>query len=843
MTGLAEAAAAARLKAEGYNELPSRDRRTLWRLVLEVFREPMFQLLVAAGLIYLGLGDRGEALMLLGFAAVNVAIAVYQEHKTERVLEALRDLTSPRALVIRDGARRRIPGREVVRGDVVVLSEGDRVPADASLLSCHGLQADESLLTGESAPVHKTAANGTARHVRPGGDGLPYVYSGSLIVRGHGLAEVRATGAATEIGKIGRALRAIEPGPTPLYRQTRRLVRVFAALGLSLSVLVVVLYGVTRGVWLEGVLAGITLAMATLPQEFPLVLTVFLVIGARRISQRRVLTRRFSAIEALGAATVLCADKTGTLTVNRMAVSELQAGKEVYAVDYGRDRELPEIFHALLEFGILASARDPFDPMEKAFLELGQHYLAQTEHLHRDWTLVREYGLRPGLLAVSHVWKAVDRDAYVVAAKGAPEAIADLCHLGPAEIVTVRQDVTRMAERGLRVLAVARASYEGDSWPALQHDFVFGFLGLVGLADPLRPAVREAITECRNAGIRVVMVTGDHPATAAAIAGQAGLSEGRMLLGDELARMASPELQSCINEVAVFARIMPEQKLRLVTALKARGEIVAMTGDGVNDAPALKAAQIGIAMGGRGTDVAREAASLVLLDDDFASIVAAIRLGRRIFDNLQKAMAYILAIHVPIAGLSVLPLILGWPPLFFPAHIVFLELVIDPVSSIVFEAEPEERDVMRRPPRDPGMPLFSARMMTWSAFQGAVAMLAILIVLAVARQWGIPDAEVRALGFVTLVVTNFSLIITNRSGSSASLALLVRRNPALWWIAATTLAILAGVLAVPELRNLFAFGPLHADDIGACVLAGIGSFVVLTLAKWATVALRSEQSA
>ena len=366
MTGLAEAAAAARLKAEGYNELPSRDRRTLWRIVLEVFREPMFQLLVAAGLIYLGLGDRGEALMLLGFAAVNVAIAVYQEHKTERVLEALRDLTSPRALVIRDGARKRIPGREVVRGDVVVLSEGDRVPADASLLSCHGLQADESLLTGESAPVHKTAANGTARDVRPGGDGLPYVYSGSLIVRGHGLAEVRATGAATEIGKIGRALHAIEPEQTPLYRQTRRLVRIFAALGLSLSVLVVVLYGVTRGVWLEGVLAGITLAMATLPQEFPLVLTVFLVIGARRISQRRVLTRRFSAIEALGAATVLCADKTGTLTVNRMAVSELQAGKEVYAVDYGRDRELPETFHALLEFGILASARDPFDPMEKA---------------------------------------------------------------------------------------------------------------------------------------------------------------------------------------------------------------------------------------------------------------------------------------------------------------------------------------------------------------------------------------------------------------------------------------------------------------------------------------------
>ncbi len=832
--GLSAVEAAARLKAHGYNELPYSDRRTLWRIVLDVFREPMFQLLVAAGLLYLVIGDLAEALMLLAFAAINVAIAVYQENKTERVLEALRDLTSPRASVIRDGQRVRIAGREVVRGDFVVLSEGDRVPADAVLLSAQELQADESLLTGESTPVAKLAAEPPAGPLPQGAERLAsgVVYSGSLIVRGHGIGEVCATGPATEIGKIGRALHEIESEPSVLHRQTRRLVRIFAAVGLSLSGLVVALYGLTYGSWLRGVLAGITLAMATLPQEFPLVLTVFLVMGAWRISQRRVLTRRSSAIEALGAATVLCADKTGTLTLNRMAVAELQVGAEVYSVADDRGRELPETFHALLEFGILASARDPYDPMEKAFLELGQRYLAQTEHLHRDWSLVREYGLRPELLAISHVWKATNRYAHVVAAKGAPEAVVDLCHLDGEGIARVREQVTLMAQRGLRVLGVAKASFEGDEWPAKQHDFAFEFLGLVGLADPLRPGVRDAIGECRKAGIRVIMITGDHPVTARTIAVQAGLSTDQgLIIGDELERMPDAALQQRIKDVAVFARIMPSQKLRLVNALQANGEIVAMTGDGVNDAPALKAAQIGIAMGGRGTDVAREAASLVLLDDDFASIVAAIRLGRRIYANLQKAMGYILAVHVPIATLSILPIAIGWPPLLVPAHIVFLEMVIDPVSAIVFEAEPAEQELMSRPPRDPESPLFSVGMMAWSALQGVAALLATLVVLVIARDRGDSDAEMRALGFVTLVVENFCLIIASRSISGARVSSLWRWNPALWWTGGATFIVLATVLMTPQLRSLFLFGSLHADDLAVCALAGAGTFFLLTVLR------------
>jgi Ca2+-transporting ATPase len=792
----------------------------------------MFTLLVLAGFVYLLIGDLAEALMLLGFALVNVIIAAYQESKTEHVLEALRDLTSPRALVVRDGTRRRIPGREVVRGDLIVLEEGDRVPADVALVSCSELTADESFLTGESVPVRKVAWDGVVTAARPGGDDLPFVYSGSMVVRGRGIGEVYATGIATEIGRIGRTVGSIEREPTLLHRQTRQMVRIVATVGLSLSVLVFVLYSTWRGGWLAALLAGITLAMATLPQEFPLVLTVFLVMGAWRISQRRVLTRRSAAIEALGAATVLCTDKTGTLTVNRMSVAELRIGDEVHAVDYEKNPELPEAFHALLEFAVLASAKDPFDPMEKAFLALSDHYLAETEHIHSDWTVVHEYGLSPDLLAMSQVWRAIDRTEHVVAAKGAPEAIADLCHLDVAKLDQLRRAVAPMAERGLRVLAVAKASFHGKAWPPIQHDFPFELLGLVGLVDPLRSGVRETIRECRGAGMKVVMITGDHPVTALAIARSAGLaSDGSVVDGEEVARASEAELKERVRGAAVFARIMPEHKLRLVNAFKANGEVVAMTGDGVNDAPALKSADIGIAMGGRGTDVAREAASLVLLDDDFGSIVAAVRLGRRIYDNLQKAMAYVLAIHVPIAGLSILPLVMGWPLFFSPVHIVFLELVIDPVCSLVFEAEGEEEELMRRPPRDAKAPLFSRWLLAWSLLQGATVLLVVGTMLMVALQRKMPPEEARALSFVTLVTANFALIFINRSQHGTVLRGLLRPNPLLWAVMGVTLTVLAIVVYLPGLQTMFAFGPLHSDDFIVCLSAGIGTFLTLALLK------------
>lgn len=829
LAGLSGREAATRLKKEGYNELPSATRRSIFAIAFEVVRQPMFLLLVACGAIYLVLGDVREALMLLGFVFVVMGITLSQERKTERALEALRDLSSPRALVIREGKQQRIAGRDVVRGDMLVLAEGDRVPADGGLLWCSSLLVDESLLTGESAPVRKTAkeaGDGMTEMSRPGGDDLPFVYSGTLVVKGYGIAQVQATGAHTEIGRIGKALQTLESEETSLQRETDRLVRVLGIVAFSLCAVVAIVYGATRGNWLKGLLAGITLAMAMLPEEFPVVLTIFLALGAWRISQQRVLTRRVPALESLGSATVLCVDKTGTLTLNRMSISTLFAHGESYDVRHHLGEPLPETFHELVEFGILASQRDPFDPMEKALRELGDRTLAQTEHLHDDWTLVQEYPLSQSLLAMSHVWTSPDGQDYVIAAKGAPEAIADLCHFSEAEMLSLSGHITSMANEGLRILGVAKAYFTPASLPVEQHDFSFEFLGLIGLADPVRPTVPATLKECYAAGIRVVMITGDYPGTALNIARQIGLTPmDECLAGPELDTMDDLELKRRLRTVNIFARVVPEQKLRLVNALKANGEVVAMTGDGVNDAPALKSAHIGIAMGGRGTDVARESSALVLLDDDFSSIVQTVKLGRRIFDNLKKAMAYIFAIHVPIAGMSLIPVLLRWPLVLFPVHIAFLELIIDPACSIVFEAEREEANLMNRPPRNSEEPFLGRSTIILSLLQGVSVLLTVLAVFSLAMYRGHGEQEARAFAFTTLIIANLGLIFTNRSWSRAIPATLRSPNAALWWVVGGALVFLVGILYVPFLRDLFRFGPLGPVDLVICLVAGSASIL------------------
>jgi len=834
--GLSETDAQARLKSEGYNELPRPDRRTPFRIVLEVLREPMLALLLGGGVVYLALGDLKEALILLAFATLSVLITVVQETRTEHVLEALRELTSPRALVIRDGERKRIAGREVVRGDFIVLAEGDRVPADAMLVESRDLQSDESLLTGESVPVRKIANDpGAPSHARrPGGDDLPHVFSGSLVVRGTGIGEVFATGARSEIGKIGQSLSTLETEPPRLQAQTRRLVRWFAIVGGAVSILTVLLYGIFRGGWLDAVLAGIALGMSMLPEEFPVVLTVFMAMGAWRISQARVLTRRAAAVETLGSATVLCTDKTGTLTENRMSIAELRL-KNGQTIQTGEisGKKMPESFRDMATFGVLASAQEPFDPMEKAFHALGRQQLTGSEQLYgAGWKLVHAYGLRPDLLAMSHIWQTDESgQKFIVAAKGAPEAIADLCRLSAADRAAMTEALNAMAAEGLRILGVARASFAGGKWPESQRDFAFEFLGLAGLADPLRAGVVDAVHECRSAGIKVVMITGDYPATARAIARQAGFDTEDCVSGDELERLSEAELALRVQATTVFARIMPEQKLRIVNAFKANGEIVAMTGDGVNDAPSLKAAHIGIAMGGRGTDVAREASSIVLLDDDFGSIVKAIRLGRRIYDNLRKAMGFIFAVHVPIAGLALLPLVLGLPIILGPMHIAFLEMVIDPVCSLVFEAETEEDDVMRRKPRKPEEPLFSGPLIGWSILQGALAFALVATIFIVAFERGMPEAEVRALAFFSLVLTIAGLIFVNRSFGTSLITALRRPNRALAFVLLAVVAMLSLTLLWPFARDLFRFGPLHLGDLTLTFGAGALVLVLLEILK------------
>lgn len=823
--GLTTSEAAARLAAGGPNEIPRAGRRRLPQILRDVLTEPMFALLLGAGVVYLVLGDTLEALLLLVFATLSMGIAVIQEARSERTLEALRDLTSPRALVIRDGGRRRIAGREVVCGDLVVLSEGDRVPADGTLIEAHALLTDESLLTGESVPVRKrAAAKPNEAPAQPGGDDLPHVFSGTLIVRGQGVAEVRAIGSTTEIGRIGQILGEIETAPPHLARQTARLVRLAAIGAFICCLLVVLLYGLLRGSWLNALLAGIAIGMSMLPEEFPLVLTVFMVMGAWRMSQARVLTRRAAAIETLGEATVLCTDKTGTLTENRMTVVVLHAAGE--RLDPSVMTALAPPFRRLAVAAALASAPDAYDPMDRAFHDLAR----RTDSTTTGLTLSRVYGLQPDLLAITQVWQQPDGRPYRVATKGAPEAMAELCDLGEVARRTLAAEADRLAAAGMRVLSVAEATAE-DPLPETPRGFSFTLLGLAGLADPLRASVPDAVRECQAAGIRVVMITGDYPVTACAIARQAGLEGKDVLDGPTIERRNDTELAAAVARVSIFARIVPAQKLRIVSAFKADGAVVAMTGDGVNDAPSLKAADIGIAMGGRGTDVAREASSLVLLDDDFGSIVRTIRLGRRIYDNLRKAMAYIIAVHVPIAGLALLPLLTGIPLIFGPVHIAFLEMVIDPVCSMVFEAEAAEDDIMQRPPRAATSPLFSPALVAWSLLQGAIAFIPLGALYVLALKRGLPETDARSLTFVSLVLVNLGLVLINRSFAISLTKLIGKANRALVWVATVTLALLALVVISPAGRELFRFGPLHADDLMLVAVIVVAVFATLEFLK------------
>ncbi|NVN99959.1 MAG: cation-translocating P-type ATPase [Geobacteraceae bacterium] len=830
--GLTVQEAARILEEEGPNELPSSKQRGNLQIALDVMREPMFLLLVACGAIYLIVGDMQEALMLLAFVIFVMGITLYQERKTERALETLRDLSSPRALVIRDGTQQRIAGREVVRGDIIVLAEGDRVPADALVLDCTSLSTDESLLTGESVAVRKMPGNASSAIVQPGGDDLPLVFSGTLVVRGQGIARVVATGEQSAIGKIGKALQTVTSEETLLQRETGRLVKVLAIAVIGLCALLILAYGITRGAWIDGVLAGLTLAMAVMPNELPVVLTIFLALGAWRLSRVHVLARSAPVVETLGSATVLCVDKTGTLTLNRMTVTALHSEGNLCKIGDFRNDPPPETFHDLVEFSILASQRDPFDPMERAIKDFGEEYLAHTEHLHGDWHLEKEYPLSPELLAMSHVWRAPEGDEYVIATKGAPEAVADLCHFNDSQHKEMMSAVTQMADDGLRVLGVARSYFREPGLPGEQHDFNFEFIGLVGLADPVRPTVSAALQDCYRAGVRMMMITGDYPGTARSIARQIGLLQpDDVITGPELDSMTEEDLKERIRTVNIFARVVPEQKLRLVNALKNNGEVVAMTGDGVNDAPALKSAHIGIAMGGRGTDVAREASDLVLLDDDFASIVRAVKMGRRIFDNLKKAMAYLLAIHIPIAGMSLIPVLFEWPLLFMPIHIAFLHLIIDPACSIVYEVEPAETDTMNRPPRDPQEPLFSRRVLLLSTLQGVSVLVVLLIVFGVSLVRGHGELEARTLAFTTLIIANLGLMMTNRSWTSTIGKILRAPNAALWWVTGGAVVFLGLALNITFLRGIFRFSVIHPVDVAICVSAGISSIIWFELFK------------
>jgi Ca2+-transporting ATPase len=652
-------------------------------------------------------------------------------------------------------------------------------------------------------------------------------------VQGTARGHVIATGERSALGRIGQSLAGVGDEDTPIQRETRAIVKRVAIVGLALAAGLAAAYWITAGDWLRGLLAGLTLAMAVLPEELPVILTLFLGLGAWRLSRQKVLARSIPAIELLGATTVLCVDKTGTLTANRMTVRQLWSETAQYQLAGAGAAPLQEELHGLLEFAVLASHRRAFDPMEAAIGEAGQRLLAGSEHLHGDWTLIDDYPLSRQMLAMSRVWHSPDRQARMIAAKGAPEAIVDLCHLDQARRAAIAAQVACMAADGLRVIGVAQATFAAADLPGNQHDFDFAFLGLVALEDPVRPEVPAAIAECHAAGIRVVMITGDHPATALSVARQAGLAEGDgVMTGSELAELSEPALRARLAGTQVFCRVQPEQKLRLVQAFRACGEVVAMTGDGVNDAPALKAADIGVAMGARGTDVAREAAALVLLDDDFASLVTAVRYGRRVFANLRKAIVFVVAVHVPIVGLSIVPVLLGWPMLLMPVHILFLQLIIDPACSIVFEAEALEEGAMKAPPRHPDVRLFDAELLVRGLWQGGGLLALLMAVFGGVRAASGDDDLARALTFMVLVLSNLALIHVNRSWGATRWRGAGAFGSPLRWIALATLALLGVALGIPAVSRLFAFAPPPPALLLAGAGAALVSLVWFEAVKW-----------
>ena len=808
-----------------YNELPTAKSKNIGQIALEVVKEPMFVLLLVCSSIYLLLGDYTEGIMLSASILIIIFITFYQYQKTERAIESLRQLSSPKAMVIRNGQTFKIPGREIVIGDIVLINEGDRIPADGMLIHGTNLSVDESMLTGESIPVSKD----TLAY-----EGSSQVFSGTLVVQGSGKLEVNAIGIHTEFGKIGKSLQQIVQDPTRLQKEMKVLIRNLFIIGGFLSVLVVIAFYLTRGDFIASLLSGLASAMAILPEEFPVVLTIFLAIGAWRLSQQNVLTRKPSAIETLGSATVLCSDKTGTITQNNMVLSTLI--KEHFIIEKNEFEENIENIEGLIFTAILASPPESIDPMERAIYAVKKTLPSSKSP---SFSLLKEYPLSKDLFAMTRVLEDEIGQLYV-GTKGAPEAILELCHISDEEKIHLLSKVKMLAKRGQRILGVAKGKVENREFPVSQKDFPFEFMGFLGFEDPIRPEVPEAIKQCYSAGIKVIMITGDYPETAKNIGKQAGLNEqDEILTGHDLKNLTESELKEKIRHVNIFARIIPEQKLQIIKALKANGEVVAMTGDGVNDAPALKAADIGISMGGKGTDVARESSSLVLLDDNFSSIVMAIKSGRRIFDNLQKAMGYIIAIHIPIIGLALLPAFFpALPILLMPLHIVFMELIIDPVCSIAFESEKEEIGVMKRPPRDPNMAFFGLKQIFKSSLVGLILLAMVLTVYFFSMQEGHTEGEIRAIAFTSLIIGNIFLILTTLSKTRNAIDVLFEDNISLKIILFVASTMMFLLISIPYLRELFSFEYPGYKHFYLAIAGGFSLLFLMEMYKYVQLRLK-----
>jgi len=797
MEGLSEREAALLLSKFGLNELPAEKKGSLFDSAVKVVREPMILLLILAGVISFVLAERVDGMLLISTVFIIIGISLFQERRTETALSALRSLSAPQALVIRSGKRIRIPTKEVVPGDLIQLLEGDRVPADAEIIDLKYLVLDESLLTGESVPVTKNLGD--------------QVFTGTLVVRGHGIAIVRTTGKSTELGRIGSSLSGMKEQLTRLQLSISRIVKGIGIGALLTVTFVIAVYGVTRGNWLEGALAGIAVAMALIPEELPVILTIFMTLGAWRMTKVGVIVRRTATIEALGSVTVLCVDKTGTLTKNEMKIEEL---KLLNGDTWNASSAINPEFEELISIGSLATPTVAFDPMDLAFKTL------ETSNRLASYKSLSEIPLSKERLIYTHVWQKENR--VIVAAKGAPEHIARICGLNETQLNSFHDLVATSASHGFRVIAVAKMELSESEFRSKKIDEIgLQFLGFSLLRDPIRDGVPDAINLCRAAGIRTIMITGDHPATAIAVANEIGIPSSSFMTGEILSQASDSDLREKVKSVSIFARVTHDHKLRLINALKTNGEIVGMTGDGINDAPALRAADIGIAMGGRGTDVAREASDMIITDDNFVSIVSGIKRGRTIFSNIKKAIIYVIAIHVPIFGMAIIPILNPlWPLVFLPALIAFHEIVIDPAASIVYEVEQSDPEIMNQKPRAATASLISRLDFLYSVLQGLSVFALVAIIYFVSLGNGSSDNRVRSLTFGTLLISNVILIMINRSRDLTIYRTVFKiKNVAAPWIALLAISILLILINVRVFREAFDLELLAISDY--LILAGL----------------------
>ena len=803
----------------GKNELTPQKKESFFRKVLHIICEPMFLLLIVAAIIYFILGEPRDGAIMLIFVVGIISIDVIQEWKTDKTLNALKDLSAPQVTVIRDGKETVIASTELVPGDLMLIYEGVKISADGVVVKCNDLCVEESSLTGEAEGVWKV----TVENAEPSNDywRKDYCYAGTLVTQGTGTILVEKIGTETEYGKIGMNVISAPDEPTPLQKQTGKLVKTCAGIaGVLFALVGVITYfnipdHPIGDRLIESVLSGITLAMAMIPEEFPVILTVFLSMGAWRLAKKKSLVRKLPSVETLGSVSVLCVDKTGTITMNQMTV------QETWSL-YGDE-------HTLIETMGLGCETDAYDPMEKAMITYCDKHGISKEHLFGG-DLISEYAFTNELKMMGHVWRR--NGSIVIAAKGSPERILTICELTDKDREVAEHKITELSKEGLRVIAVATAILMSDNEiPSSITECSLRLCGLIGLADPPRESVKSDIAVCRKAGIRVVMITGDNGITASSIARKIGMEHSdNIITGDMLNEMTDDELREAVKNVSIFSRVVPEHKMRIVKAFKENGEIVAMTGDGVNDAPALKYADIGIAMGKRGSEVSREAADLILMDDNFTTIVETIKDGRRIYDNIRKAVGYVFTIHIPIAFTSLLAPILGVAPaalMLLPLHVVLLELLIDPTCSIVLERQPAEIDIMTRQPRDPKAKLLDGRSLLKSIIQGlaifAASFGAYFTVLA-----GDPvNAPVaRTMGLAIIMLSNLFLVQVNSSDSDFVIQSISRlaKDSVMWAVNIGTLFMLAIILYTP-ISGVLKLAPLTAGQLFSSV--GIAAAAVL----------------